>query len=1049
MPNPLQPNEHILTNINEINSFSNWELVCYIAGISPDTAITYQSLRDVMNRIAIFQQGRGQAQPVLVSNNSYIQQLDGLGATPEDTLVIYATNLRSYINAADEGFSIHRIQDVNTLSSDSPENNINEDQISQMPTLFLDPSVTNGDMTEEKLNQFNSTAMRNYVNQSLRDSDIRPEALADMLVGLRSAFSGEEPSAQNTPQPENTAAEGPTSASTENTAAEGPKSESTENTAAESPASESTENTAAESEPSVASGSDTEIKTEPVVTEEEPVVTEEEPVITEEEPVKPKKKPRQRVIMPDFDEDYKRFKENEAKSESKTFERYVDSEDEDLTDEEIAEINKPEIKEPVKEEPDISEEEAELYTKIIKLVAATNKLAENSESAPAGNPQSNEAEEEEEMIIDNSEESLLSRWLDHGIDMKTYDSVKGIALLSQLTGTELNGENRTYENVTKALDKIVVNGKSAKEFFNFQDPNSTLDGVHPIKDNDTYMEYLTNKLIGDFSNAIDSVVKGTDIKGDHAQRAFILIKDENGVARPLKLDAEDVAHTEMDEYTDHPMAPKDRLVSYQEARDYVLNEAKQKMLQRQNSNGYTYGIRVGEDIPERIHGAEYTSALNRISPNQRSRVEDAALHMPEIANTDLIALYETEYIPLVQEIKKTDEYKKMFNDIKASIEEENKGRPRSSSELSPSEAAEKQAVQKYLLSLKDAQKGVLMSEVAIEFERRAADRGSIEAEVNKILESNLKNYNKYQAEKLSMEGGELHESLKEQAEEYNKLMDVYAKKVNNGSLSNEEEHLLERYAQDKIPNVKFSLDDLTNSESLLKAMREKNIDINDISINGQGLKPLMRETLLSTQANRNNADIENRINSMTEQDVKIMMRSKTFRDKLCECFDKMIHPDSYGDMQTMPVITIKTPAGEMVPEITQGKELTVLPKVEEFPDWRKRISRQSTIDANLREVKAFEDSFLDKLQRDMDNAGLADINSAIRINAKYAMGKPLTPEEMSVASELRTNVPNQAVQTRSLNNLQQSSANHQPNTQELTAPVNESTLENNKGMNKK
>ncbi len=996
-----------------------------------------------MNRIAIFQQERGQAQPVLVSNNSYIQLLDEQGITPENTLDLYAINIKSYINTVDEGFSIHRIQDVNTLSSDSPENNINEDQIAQMPTLFLDPSVTNEDMTQEKLEEFNSTAMRHYVNQSLRDSDIKPEALADMLVGLRSAFSGEEPSAQNTPQPENMAAEGPASESSENTAAA-----SSENQAAEGPASESTENTAA-----VNSAPDTEVKTEPVATEEEPVVTEEEPVVKEEEPVKPKRKPHQRVIMPDFDEDYKRFKENEAKSQGKTFERYVDSEDEDLTDEEIAEIKKSEIKEPVKEEPEVSEEEVELYTKIIKLVAATNKLAENSESAPAGNPQGNEAEEEDEMIIDNSEldaeASLLSRWLNRGIDMKTYDSVKGIALLSQLTGTELNGENRTYENVTKALDKIVVNGKSAKEFFNFQDPNSTLDGVHPIKDNDTYMEYLTNKLIGDFSNAIDSVVKGTDIKGNHAQRTFILIKDENGVARPLKLDAEDVAHTEMDEYTDHPMAPKDRLVSYQEARDYVLNEAKQKMLQRQNANGYTYGIRVGEDIPERIHGAEYTSAMNRIPDGQRSRVEEAALHLPEMANTDLIALYEMEYIPLVQEIKKTDEYKKMFNDIKASIEEENRGRQRSNSELSPSEAAEKQAVQKYLLSLKDAQKGVLMSEIAIEFERRAADRGSIEAEVNKILESNLKNYNKYQAEKLSMEGGELHESLKEQAEEYNKLMDTYAKKVNNGSLDIEEEALLERYAQDKIPNVKFSLDDLTNSESLLKAMREKNIDINDISINGQGLKPLMRETLLSTQANRNNADIENRINSMTEQDVKIMMRSKTFRDKLSECFDKMVHPDSYGDMQTIPVITIKTAAGEMVPEITQGKELTVLPKVDEFPDWRKRISRQSTIDANLRAVKAFEDSTLDKLQRDMDNANLDDINSVIRVNAKFAMGKPLTPEEMRIASELRTNVPNQAVQTRSLNNLQQSSANHQPNTQELTAPVNESTLENNKGMDKK
>ncbi len=992
MPNPLPPNAHILTNINEINSFSNWELVCYIAGISPDTALTTQSLKDAMSRIAIFQQQQNQAAPRLVSNRTFTQQLDVLEDTPANTLDLYVAYLKSHINAGNGEFSIHRMPDMNTLSSGSA----NMNHLPEMPTLFLDPSVTNEEMTQEKLAEFNSTAMRHYCTQSLGTSEPSENELNAMLSEISSVFSG---------------------VNTNNSKASDSKNTTEDEISEDSYSYDSESSYSYESEYSEDEVSDS----------------------FEDNPDEKSE-----------DEDSYSYEDEDSYSyESEYSEDEVAESSESSSDDDISESESSEDE--VSETHDYSAEN-ELYQKILDLIAATKAYVNENNSE---NKSEKQEVIEDDMLIDNdepaAEESLLSRWLNHGIDMKSYDAYRlnGLSLLSQLTGTELNSSSK-YEDITQALDKIVVNGKSAKEFFKFQNLDSTLDGVHAIRDNELYMEHLTNKLIDDFTNAIGSVVNGTDINGNHAQKTFILVKDENGVARPLKLNPEDVAHTESNEYVEHPMAPKDRLVSYQEVRDYLFNEAKQKMLQQKNSNGLRYGSFEREDALQRVRGNEYTAAMKKFSAEQREAVENAATYMPEMKNSDLINLYETKYLPMVQKIKETAEYKERFNAIKASIEEANKGRIHDPSRLSPSEAAEKQAIQNCLLSLKDRQNGILMNEIAIEFERRVADKGNIESEINKILESNIKNYEKYQVEKLSMEGGELHESLKEQAKKYNSLVDIYAKKINNESLANGEKYRLEKYAKDKIPNVKFSLDDLSNPDSLMKALREKNIDINDISINGQGLKPLIRETIFSVQANRDRAgaDIENRLNSMTEQDIKIMMRSKSFREKLCECFDKMVHPDNYEDMQTMPVIMIKTAAGNMIPEITQGKELKELPKVDEFPDWRKKISRQSTIDANLRDAKAYEDSVLNKLAREADNARIPDINSAIRINAKYAMGKTLTPEEMREANEIRTNVPNMSVQTRSLDNLQQDSATHQPNTQGLTAPVNESTKEADKGMNK-
>ncbi len=94
---PLPLNQHILTDINELNSFSNWELVCFIAGISPDTALDDAGLLTVMNSIAVLHHDRGEEEPVPVSNAVYAEMLGGLRYEPEEALNWYAGFLREQI----------------------------------------------------------------------------------------------------------------------------------------------------------------------------------------------------------------------------------------------------------------------------------------------------------------------------------------------------------------------------------------------------------------------------------------------------------------------------------------------------------------------------------------------------------------------------------------------------------------------------------------------------------------------------------------------------------------------------------------------------------------------------------------------------------------------------------------------------------------------------------------------------------------------------------------------------------------------------------------
>ena len=155
------------------------------------------------------------------------------------------------------------------------------------------------------------------------------------------------------------------------------------------------------------------------------------------------------------------------------------------------------------------------------------------------------------------------------------------------------------------------------------------------------------------------------------------------------------------------------------------------------------------------------------------------------------------------------------------------------------------------------------------------------------------------------------------------------------------------------------------------------------------------------------------MSDLTERDLDVATNSKAFREDLHRLFDDLVHPGQYRMDPTseeitlnIPIITIKTPAGLMVPEITPAKEPEILPKVEPLNGFLKMIYRQKTIDANEKAIADYEKSKERAMHVRAENALLDDANDKIRKKVSEALG-----------------ISDNRVQSRSLNELQGTNTN--------------------------
>ncbi len=626
-----------------------------------------------------------------------------------------------------------------------------------------------------------------------------------------------------------------------------------------------------------------------------------------------------------------------------------------------------------------TETEAELSENETELTGRTEPAAQEQTQSNTATTTEAEAEQEED---------IHSRWMNSGIDTEEYDKLKhkinpknqpflyteenflnGTKLLSHLAGVDLNIES-PYADFRRALDKLVINGKSAEEVFG-------------LKDNMT-RNNLKDDVIPKFAQAVAGVVNSTGIDSRGDKRTFIFIKEDDGSIKPLKLNAEKMSHTREAANTGNLEDVRDRLLSEKEVKDALLNEGRSKMFSSEkDKKGTDYETVTEDKILQRLNSEKYSSSFNTLTDDEKSELRNTVMDISNMTNLALMTEYESIYRHAITGIKSAPTYQ---NELEAEINSlslQTRYKGYNKSELE--KEAEKNVVDKHIFGDNGAAEGIRLNIIKEDYDRRmnyivGGIANDIDHKVSVIRAKNLKNYNEYQFEKLTREGSDLHEDLKTRAEEYNALVDVYEKAVQNKVLTDDEKAILDNMGKENLPDVKFSLDDLADPVSIMKAIKEKGISYDNVMIDGQSLKEMLHESISGKP-----------INTLTEKDLEIASRTASFRKKLFDKVDAIIHPNNHLDHidpvtheLVIPILTIKTPAGEMVPEITAGKELKPLPKVDELSDFKKKLYRQKTIDSNKKAVDEYRASVERSEQRQYDNEVLDDINDSMKIRFREA-----------------------------------------------------------------
>ncbi len=934
-----------------------------------------------------------------------------------------------------------------------------------MSTLFLNPDVTIEEMSKEQLAEFNKTAMRHYYytleTETPENEQENPEneqnapkldddGLANILNDLNDLFSGKEPSAQSDTEPKDTAAEGSENKIdeiSESEAAENPdpqnwaessdddffedSEEMSESSESERSYRSDSENSySSDNESSYSSDSDTYSSSSSDSDEDE---REEEKGAEEKQDEEPKRKPRRTPLYfrPGM------FKDSDS--------------DEDEREEKKPRKVKTVIKGP--ESSESSEEEDFIPKKRKRPVNMfssedENEKPESSAKAPAesdehGKPQNAETQEEREARQDRANLAAEHRALmQRGIGFDEFNSfrfdldadmedehLKGMKFIQRLTGVRLN-ENSTYDDCIKALDKLIINGKSAYEYFGL---------ANEPKD----MTAIDNKVLPGLTKVMDHIFKGWDYESDSLETPFIFVKEDLRI-EPLKLDVNQLTESGYADGFEINGIPSKRVLSKQEARQFVLDDCLSELGKDPNGGGITYskgGVAEADrnELYRQFSALSYKYFEEKGDDGIESDIAYVA-NIKNMSNQQLLEEYYNRYIPVAMYCKEINGQLQpnaifhVYDGVDGKITYETKN-----------EGDRRRAVEKYVSQTKD---GFVLSNIKQEIERRmyyvldAKYGGEFGTAINYVMETNSENYNNYVSVGAFRKEGELLDTLRAQAEKYNETGDSYSRLLNNEIIDPDAKKELEDSVS-TLPAFKFSFDELKDPATLMTALRSKDFGFENIHINGESIKDILKGVT------------GKEFDQMTDDDFKIISRGGVFREKIFNQFEKISHLDMCLDSATgkynMPVITLKTDACELALQMTEGRKLEPLPKVDELPDWRKRISRQSTIDANAREVKTYSDSLSAANKRDRENESLDEVNNAIRVNTRLALDQMLSSADLFYARDNLNNPRSRQVQATNLSALQQRSTSFNNAPSALTQPTasneNENRLENNMSNN--
>ncbi len=364
------------------------------------------------------------------------------------------------------------------------------------------------------------------------------------------------------------------------------------------------------------------------------------------------------------------------------------------------------------------------------------------------------------------------------------NSRKGFMLLSMLSATNIN-ENSLSEDYKNALDKIVINGKTARDYFGIGDTPTKEDiiGVMP-------------KL----TNVMNVVFNGKDINGNTAEKPYISLKEDNRLI-PLMLNTNHIGENFVPEAENENTPPEkisSRIVTRDEVKKYIKDQYYNKLASEMDSKGDQYTI--NKNAPIKTDKTAYKASNQYII--QCSNLYD------EIAAT---CRKNDVYYPrhMEQEINrlKQEMPEKSENDIR--------------------NLADKNVVEGYIkqnfISIYNGKKEFIRRTAILMHKDGIRDLNTV---IDDIIEKNIDNHNKYMKH-------EMPEEFKSEAENYNKMASVYAKTLNN-------EPSADAGKREANPTFCFSIDDISSDKAFIKALRDKepSITLDDIYIGKKNLREI-------------------------------------------------------------------------------------------------------------------------------------------------------------------------------------------------------------------
>ncbi len=210
-------------------------------------------------------------------------------------------------------------------------------------------------------------------------------------------------------------------------------------------------------------------------------------------------------------------------------------------------------------------------------------------------------------------------------------------------------------------------------------------------------------------------------------------------------------------------------------------------------------------------------------------------------------------------------------------------------------------------------------------------------------------------------------------------------------------------------DVRFSVDDMASSHTIMLAIRAKEPEINvdNLFISGRSVREI---TGFKGES----------LSDYSPDELKNSRAIPDF-DAISYSFNRLTDTKQWGrdssGKTVIPAIVIKTENGFVAPIITEGKLPELAPEAKPLSGLRRIFANRDAIEENQIAMIEYEKSVSEREKMIAVNRGLEYINEASRIYAKSANKVELTAEEKEFINKGNINMPSAAVRRINLSEL--------------------------------